>query len=41
MNRRFAAVIQLYDMLHGFQEDRGTGNASLEDNMLQQLIVTR
>ena len=31
------ALIQFHDTLHGFRTGRGTGNAFLEANLIQQL----
>ena len=33
--------IQLHDVLHGFREGRGTGTATLEAKLLQQLAAMR
>ena len=41
LNRRLAASITFYDFLHGFRAGRGTGTATLEANLLQQLIALR
>ena len=41
MNRRLIVVIQFHDTLHVFRAGRGTGTASLESNMLQQLMEMR
>ena len=34
-------AIKLHDVLHGFREGRGTGTATLEAKLLQQLAVMR
>ena len=39
LNRRLMAAIQFYDTLYRFRTVRGTGNASLRDNLLQKLTV--
>ena len=41
LNRRITAVILLHDRLHVFWAGRGTGNAALEVNLLQQLMAMR
>ena len=41
LNRRLAAAIKLYEMLHGFRMGRGTGTASLEANLIQHLMAMR
>ena len=41
LHRRLTAVLQLHDALHGFQEGRGTGTATLEAKLLQQLAAMR
>ena len=38
LNRRLAEAIQFHDTLHGFCTVKGTGNASLEADLLQQLM---
>ena len=38
---RLTAGINLHDALHGFREGRGTGTATLEDKLLQQLAAMR
>ena len=40
-NQRLAASITYHDFLHGLWEGHGTGNATLEDKMLQQLAALR
>ena len=40
LHRRLAAI-QLHDVLHGFREGRGTGTATLEAKLLQQLAAIR
>ena len=41
INIRILSSIQLYDALHGFNAGRGTGTATLEANISQQLISMR
>ena len=41
LHRRLTTGIQLHDVLHGFQERRGTGTATLEAKLLQQLAAMR
>ena len=41
LNRRLTASITYHDYLHGFQAGRGTGTATLEAKLLQQLAATR
>ena len=41
LNRRFTSSITYHDALHGFRADRGTGTATLEANLLQQLAAMR
>ena len=41
LNRRFTASINYHDFLHGFRTGRGTGTATLEANLLQQLAALR
>ena len=41
LNRRFTASITYHDFLHGFREGRGTGTATLEAKLLQQLAALR
>ena len=41
LNRRFTASITYHDFLHGFRAGRGTGTATLEANLLQQLAALR
>ena len=41
LHRRLTTGIHYYDMLHGFQEGRGTGTATLEAKLLQQLAAMR
>ena len=41
LNRRFTSSITYHDALHGFQAGHGTGTATLEDKLLQQLAVIR
>ena len=41
LHRRLTTVLQLHDALHGFREGRGTGTATLESKLLQQLTAMR
>ena len=41
LNRRLAAAIKLYEMLHRFRMGRGTGTVSLEANLKQRLMAMR
>ena len=41
LHRRFTSVIFSHDALHGFQADCGTGTATLEANLIQQLTAMR
>ena len=41
LHRRQTTGLQLYDVLHGFWEGRGTGTATLEAKLLQQLAAMR
>ena len=41
LNRRFTASITYHDFLHGFRTGRGTGTATLESKLLQQLAALR
>ena len=41
LNSRFAASITYHNALHGFREGRGTGTATLEAKLLQQLAALR
>ena len=41
LNHRFIASITYQDFLHGFRAGRGTGTATLEAKMLQQLVTMR
>ena len=41
LNRRFTSSITYHDVLHGFRAGRGTGIATLEAKMFQQLAVMR
>ena len=41
LNRRFTASITYHDSLHGFRAGRGTGTATLEAKLLQQLAAMR
>ena len=41
LNRRFTASITYHDALHGFRAGRGTGTATLEAKLLQQLAALR
>ena len=40
LHRRLLAI-KLHDILHGFREGRGTGTATLEAKLLQQLAAMR
>ena len=41
LNRRLTSSITFHDVLHGFRADRGTGTATLEAKLLQQLAAMR
>ena len=41
LNRRLTASITYHDFLHGFRAGRGTGTATLEAKLLQQLAALR
>ena len=41
LHRRLTAGIKLHDALHGFREGHGTGTATLEAKLLQQLSSMR
>ena len=41
INHRILSSIQFHDTLHGFCAGRGTGTATLEENLLQQPISMR
>ena len=41
LNRRLTASITYHDFLHGFRACPGTGTATLEAELLQQLAVLR
>ena len=41
LNFRLAVAIQFHDTLYGFCTGRGIGTASLEGNMVQQLMEMR
>ena len=41
LNRRFISSITYHDALHGFRVGRGTGTATLEAKLLQQLAAMR
>ena len=41
LNRRFTSSITYHDALHGFRTGRGTGTATLEAKLLQQLAAMR
>ena len=41
LNRRFTSSITYHDALHGFRAGRGTGTATLEAKLLQQLASMR
>ena len=41
LNRRLMSSIAFHDFLHGFRAGRGTGTATLEVELLQQLASLR
>ena len=41
INHHIGAAVQFHDKLHGFRVVRGTGTASLEAKLLQQLMEMR
>ena len=41
LNRRLVAAIHFYNTLQGLRMVIGTSNASLESNLLQQLVYLR
>ena len=41
LNRLVTASITYHNFLHGFRAGRGTGTATLEDKILQQLAALR
>ena len=41
LNRRLTSSITFHDVLHGFRAGRGTGIATLEAKLLQQLAAMR
>ena len=41
LHRRLTTVITYHDTLHGFRAGRGTGTATLEAKLLQQLAAMR
>ena len=41
LNRRLTSSITFHDVLHGFRAGRGTGTATLEAKLLQQLAAMR
>ena len=41
LNRRFTSYITYHDALHGFRAGRGTGTATLEAKLFQQLAAMR
>ena len=41
LNRRFTSSITFHDVLHGFRAGRGTGTATLEAKLIQQLSSIR
>ena len=41
LHRRLTTGITFHDALHGFREGRGTGTATLEAKLLQQLAAMR
>ena len=41
LNRHFTSSITFHDVLHGFRAGRGTGTATLEAKLLQQIAAMR
>ena len=41
INLRLSPFIEFHNTLHGFYSGRGTGTATLEENLLQKLIAIR
>ena len=41
LNLRLTSAIMFHDMIHGFRAGRGTGTATLEAKLLQQLMAMR
>ena len=41
LNCRFISSITFHDVLHGFRSGRGTGTATLEAKLVQQLAAMR
>ena len=41
LHRRLATAITYHDFLHGFWAGGGTGTATLEDKLIQQLAAMR
>ena len=41
LHRRLTTAITYHDFLHGFRAGRGTGTATLESELLQQLAAMR
>ena len=41
LNRRVTSFITFHDVLHGFRAGRGTGTATLEAKLIQQLAAMR
>ena len=41
LHRRLTTAITFHDGLHGFREGRGTGTATIEAKLLQQLAAMR
>ena len=41
LHRRLTTGLQLHDVLHRFREGRGTGTATLEAKLLQQIAAMR
>ena len=41
INQRLTSVICYHNTIHGFQTGRGTGTATLEDNIFQHMIPMR
>ena len=41
INLRLSSSVHIYDVLHGFHAGRGTGTATLEAKLLQNIISMR
>ena len=41
LNRLFTSSVTFHDVLHGFRAGRGTGTATFEANLIQQLAYMR